>query len=226
MRDLTKFEMESIKEVIAIGAGHASKALSDMTKKKIGITFPSVGLCPLEKITDLIGNPEELVATVYLKMDGKIDGKESPVGSMLFIFPHESAIEFSSLLQGEESWEGKRELTEMDISALSETGNILSGASLAAMGRVLEIEIIESLPHFAYDMLQATLNVILAGLASRVRRVLVFKTTFEVEKHKIRAYFFLMLEPDSFELLIENIHRIFYEMLKEYVEEEYKDTYT
>ena len=224
MEKLSRFEIDSITEIINIGAGHASNALSVMTGKKIRVSFPYVEPRPIEKIPKLLGKPEELVVAVYLKIEGKVKDKVIPIGSLIFLFPHKSAVELSALLEGKPAEKGDfRELSDMDISALEETGNILSGASLTAISKVLDIQLIESLPHFAHDMLQAVLSFALIELAPKATEALTFTTDFEIEGHEIDAYFLLLFDPESLELLRGNIKILFEHMLKEYIEEEYME---
>ena len=221
---LSRFERDALTEIINIGAGHASNALSVMTGKRIRVSFPRVELRPIERIPKLIGKPEELVVSVYLKIEGIIKNRAIPVGSLIFLFPHRSAVELSALLENKPIEEDDlRELSEMDISALEETGNILSGASLTAISKVLDIKLVESLPHFAHDMLQAVLSFALIELAPKTTEALTFTTDFEVEDHNIKAYFLLLLDPESLEMLREKMKILFEHMLKEYIEEEYME---
>ncbi|MBN2013626.1 MAG: chemotaxis protein CheC [Candidatus Altiarchaeota archaeon] len=224
MTELSKFEIDAIAEIINIGAGHASNALSVMTRKDIHMSFPEVKLCPIEKIPQLLGNPEDLVAAVYLKIEGKSNNKLIPVGSLIFMLQHDSAEELAALLENRKPPKEKSfELGEMDVSALEETGNILSGASLTAISKVLDMQLVESLPHFAHDMLQAVLSFCLIELAPKATDALTFTTAFEVEGHEIDAYFLLLLDPESLELLSKRLRTLFEDMLAEYIEEEYSD---
>ena len=105
MREINKLELDSIVEITAIGAGHASKALSQMTGKKITVKFPEVQMRNLEDIPKQLGSPGDIVATVYVGLKSKgIDGN-NPVGSMVFVYPMDSAVELSALLLEKEDYE-------------------------------------------------------------------------------------------------------------------------
>ncbi len=227
MQELTKLELDSITEIMAIGAGHASKALSQMTEKRIKVKVPKVEMRPLEKTAEILGNPHEVVVTVYIGLkSGEMDGQKH-VGSLVFVYPMESAIELSRLLLEKEDYKvdtSNLELDEMQISALEETSNILSGASLAAISKVLNVEIIETLPYSSYDSLGATLSSILAEIASKTQEVLTFKTSFKIEDHEIKPYFMLLLEPRTLKKLINKVDTLFHDLLADYVEEEYTET--
>lgn len=223
--EMTSIEVDAITEIANIGAAHASNSLSVLTGKDIKMRFPDVRLCPVEKIPRLIGKPEELVAAVYMRVDGRLKKEEDiiPLGSLLLIMPHNSAKELASLMQNIPNPGGSFELSEMDISALEETGNILSGASLTAMSKVLDIQIAESLPHFAHDMLQAVMSFTLSELAPKTRDALTFTTDFQISGHEIKAYFLLLLSPESLSLMRTRLKLLFEQMLSAYIEAEYKN---
>ncbi|OYT54187.1 MAG: hypothetical protein B6U72_03225 [Candidatus Altiarchaeales archaeon ex4484_2] len=227
MQELSKLELDSITEIMGIGAGHASKALSQMIDKRIKIRVPDVEMRSLEKIPEVLGNPEEVVVTVYVGLKSKEMDGHRHVGSLVFVYPMESAIELSALLLEKEDYKvdtSNTELDEMQISALEETSNILSGASLAAISKVLDVEIIETLPYSSYDSLGATLSSIIAEIASKTQKVLAFKTSFEIEDHRIKSYFMLLLEPRTLKQLINRVDDLFHDLLADYVEEEYTET--
>jgi chemotaxis protein CheC len=220
MDEFTQIEVDAIAEIMNIGAGHASNALSVMTGKNIRMTVPEVKLCPVEKIPRLIGRPEDLVAAVYVGIQGRMGPNVFPMGSLMLILPHESAKELASLLQNKDGkWDP--ELTDIDISALEECGNILSGSSLTAVSKVLDTELVESLPNFAHDMLQAVMSFALIELAPKTKDALTFTTDFKIEGHEIKAYFLLLLAPESLALLRKKIKVLFEQMLSAYIEEEY-----
>ncbi|HIE33724.1 MAG TPA: hypothetical protein EYP86_01115 [Candidatus Altiarchaeales archaeon] len=224
MEPLSRLEIDSIKEVMSIGAGHASNALYLMTGKKMMVSFPLVELCPIEKVPSLIDKPEEPVAATYLSMTGEENGRRFPVGAMVFLFSQKNAIKLAAILNNEKIGDYEYyELTNMDISALEETGNILSGASLTAISKILGIKIMESMPHFANDMLQSVLNSLLAEIAPKSTDALIFKTEFHIEDHGIKGNSLILFDPDTLTMLRKRMSSLFKDMLKEYIEEEYEE---
>ena len=49
-------EIDALKEVANIGAGHAATALSQLTKRRIMIDVPNVQICTLEEAASVVGN--------------------------------------------------------------------------------------------------------------------------------------------------------------------------
>ena len=59
VRDLKALQLDALREVANIGAGHAATALSQMTNRTIMIAVPEVNVRPLEEVTDLVGAPDD-----------------------------------------------------------------------------------------------------------------------------------------------------------------------
>ena len=82
-RGLKDLQLDALREVANIGAGHAATALSQMTNRTIMISVPEVNVRPLEEVADLLGAPDSVVAAVLMQMMGDLTGRT------LIIFPAE-----------------------------------------------------------------------------------------------------------------------------------------
>src|SRR3989442_10823977 len=81
VRDLKEVQIDALREVANIGAGHAAPALSQLTNRKIMISVPQINIVRLEEVPDLLGNPQDLVAAVLMHMLGDLTGRT------LLLFP-------------------------------------------------------------------------------------------------------------------------------------------
>ncbi|HMK47504.1 MAG TPA: chemotaxis protein CheC, partial [Methanocella sp.] len=70
MKELSEFQMDSLKEFGNIGSAHAATSLSMMVGKDIEMRVPEIEIAPLEAISSLI-NPDERVVGIYFQL---IDG--------------------------------------------------------------------------------------------------------------------------------------------------------
>jgi chemotaxis protein CheC len=199
MKALSKFEIDTLREVSAIGAGSASTALSELTNSKIDIKFPEVIPYPIEKIPNVIGKPEQQIIMIYLPISGRKGRAKFSVGSMLLIFDKKDGVELASMLQKIRAT--TREPTEMDMSALKETGNILSGACLNALTQMIDIKLMEGLPESSVDMLKSTLDPLLYPLAIKVKETFLFKTKFFVSGKRVGANFIILFNPAIHEVI-------------------------
>src|SRR5712691_7808024 len=70
VRDLKALQLDALKEVANIGAGHAATALSQLTHRRIMISVPEINIARLEEVPGLIGDPQEVVAAVLMRTLG------------------------------------------------------------------------------------------------------------------------------------------------------------
>jgi len=203
MENISDLELDALREIMNTGAVHASVVMSEMAKKKIEITFPVVKLCRIEDIPSIIGKPHEIVVCIYLPLNGENDGKFQ-MGSLLHILSQEGAIKLASILQSIEKRE-TFELSEMDISALKEVTNVMSGSCLKAISEYVNLKLIEGVPHFACDMQQSIVDHVLVDLASKTDKSLVFKTLFNVEDLNLETHLIIVLYPDAMKLFLERL---------------------
>lgn len=197
---INRTEINSLEVVGDIGAINASQYLSMMMKKKFRVSIPWVALYPFERIPRLLGEPDEVMTCVHLNMSGDLKG------AVLFIFPKKSALAVADLLQGKKIGT-TRSLDEMSKSALKESGNILVNAYLNSIAEKLNLKIFDSVPNIATDMLDAVMDGILAGQASKARDCLVLKNDYILENKKVEAHALILFDPDSYKKLRGRLRR-------------------
>ena len=154
--DLTIEEMSDkyfdvLKEIGNIGAGNATTALSTMLGTRVDMMVPKVRLMEFKEVGTTLGGEEQLVAGIYLVVDGDIHG------SILFIQKKESASAMVQKLLGMPSTED--DFTEMELSALKEIGNVITGAYLNSLATLTNLTIYPSVPDVCIDMAGAILSV-------------------------------------------------------------------
>jgi chemotaxis protein CheC len=92
VRDLKELQLDALREVANIGAGHAATALSQMTNRTIMINVPEVNVLALEEVSELLGRADEIVAAVLMHMMGDLTGRT------LVLFPERSAKSLCDIL--------------------------------------------------------------------------------------------------------------------------------
>ncbi len=196
MEQLHDVHLDALQEICNIGMGHAATALSQMIGQTVNLNVPKVTLASLDQVPDIMGGAEQVVVGIYMRIYGNLRG------NILLIFPRESAQILNALLTGQPS-SGDLILSEMHASALKEVGNILVGAYLNAMGSLLEMSLIPSIPFLAFDMAGAIVDYILAELGQESDLTLVIETLFFARGTTIRGHFFLLPDPNSLKLILE-----------------------
>lgn len=188
--ELNPAQLDAIKEVGNIGAGHGATALSQLLGKRILITVPKANIIPLSEIPSLVGDPNTLVAGLTLSILGDATGK------ILLLFPRDSALHLADMLLKQPIGSSKI-LTEMGHSAIKEAGNILTGAYLSALNEFLGMLLLISVPTLVFDMAGALLATIAQGLEDATK-VISIETRFVDDNKEIGGYFILV--PDAVSL--------------------------
>ena len=111
-------ELDIIREIASIGTGYAATSLANMLGREVRMTIPEINLLGYTESIDKMGDPEEGVAAVLTQMSGDIEG------IMLFLLRLDFINEVLSKMLGQ-TVERYEELSEMEMSVLTELGNII-----------------------------------------------------------------------------------------------------
>jgi len=174
---LSSREIDILREVGNVGAGHAATALSRLLNRRILMTVPRAFVIPLREAPDLVGGAETLVVGIYLSVTG-----DAP-GHMLFFAPLESAMALVEVLMGPQE-----DITEMARSALEEVGNILTSSYLTALSDFTGLLVVPTPPLIAVDMLGAILSTVLVEVGKASDYVLVVETEFQDAGRALSGY--------------------------------------
>ena len=92
LRSLKALQLDALREVANIGAGHAATALSQMINSTIMISVPTINVSRLEDVPPQLSEPEEPVAAVLMHMMGDLTGRT------LLVFPKPTAVRLAELM--------------------------------------------------------------------------------------------------------------------------------
>jgi chemotaxis protein CheC len=194
---LTEVHLDALREISNVGMGNAATALSQMVSDTVELHVPSVTLADIVDVPDLIGGPEQVVVGITMKIHG------DACGNVLLVFPEESAHRLVKQLLGQDN-SGSR-FNEMSESTLKEVGNILASSYLGAMGSLLNLTLVPSVPAFAHDMSGAVIDYLLIELSEVGDQALMIETEFHgrrPDEGVIAGHFFLMPDPASLRVLM------------------------
>jgi chemotaxis protein CheC len=190
-KDLADFQMDVLKEVGNIGAGHAATALSNLLDKPVDMLVPKVLLLPFEEICESVGGAETVVLAIFLRVEG-----DAP-GNMFFILNMESAKKMLRHLVGIDEMQ-EEEYSELEISALNEIGNILAGSYLSSLADFTQLHMSPTVPSLAIDMAGAILSYGLLQFGQMGDQALLIDTKFLEGENEVQGHFFLIPDPESF----------------------------
>jgi chemotaxis protein CheC len=179
-------------------AQDAALALAKLTGISVKVKTLKVSIIHIEEVTRAIDIPSDRTTTVIMKVIGDCTGNAA------LLFSHKDALHLSSLLQGGTT--PHTILSEMDLSAIKEVGNIITGAILSGISNALGISINESIPDIATDMVDATMESVITIFSKTSKGAVAFELDFSMESSEITGYFLLLLDRDSMVFLVEKIH--------------------
>ncbi|MBD8497084.1 MULTISPECIES: chemotaxis protein CheC [Paenibacillus] len=188
---LGEFKLDVLKEIGNIGAGNAATALSRLLNRPVDMQVPKVRVLPFECIADEVGGPEQVVIAIYFRVEGEVPGH------LFFIFEQEPAKRLLSYLVNMND-NKDLDFCDMEISALSEIGNILAGSYLSSLADFTKLAMSPTVPQLAIDMAGAVLNYGLIQYGEMGDSALLIDTKFLEGCEEIQGTFFLIPDPDSF----------------------------
>jgi chemotaxis protein CheC len=194
--DLTPLQLDAMREVGNIGAGHAATVLSQLLNKKVMMSVPQVSILPLAEACDIVGGAEKPMVGVYLRVFGGAPSK------ILYLFPEDNALFVANLLINDPE-KCRNVLGEMEISALKEIGNILTGAYVYAFSNFTGIDMFSSVPALVFDMVGAILNTVLADFGEMGDYAVIIETKLTACDESVDGHFFLVPDPGSLSTILE-----------------------
>jgi chemotaxis protein CheC len=200
IRDLKELQLDALREVENIGAGHAATALSQLTNRRIMISVPKISVTRLEDVADLLGDSREVVAAILLHMLGDLTGRT------LLVFPEPSAKRLCDLLLARPSGTTQT-FQELEQSALKEAGNILCGAYMNALSSFMGMMLLPSVPSLVIDSAAAVLTSTYLNFGSDRDYVFCVETQFNfiAEDETLQGHFLLVPDFASLRAILQAV---------------------
>lgn len=201
---ITHLQLDTLKEIGNIGAGNAATALSLLVNKPVMMSVPSVKIATFDETMELAGGADNVVASVYMRIEGDI------TGNMYFILSLSQATRFISQMTGSYQFSFDHSLDdEISLSALTEMGNILSGSYLSSLSDFTGMKIYPSVPVLGIDMVGALLGYGLLEFSQVGDYAIIIDTDFtesdSKEEKDVNGHFFLLPDPESFDTLFSTL---------------------
>lgn len=188
--------VDVLKELGNIGAGNAMTALAQLLNCKVDMKVPQVRLLEFQDVGTLIGGEEQLMAGIYLGVEGDISG------SIMFLLEKNSAKHLITKLMGMEITGD--EFGEMETSALKEVGNIITGAYLNSLATITNLKIYPSVPAICVDMAGAILSVPAIEFGTMGDRILLIQSQF-MDEVEINGYFIMVPDIESYAKILTSL---------------------
>lgn len=197
LEKVTQDYFDVLKEIGNIGAGNAMTALSQMLQCKVDMQVPQVRLLEFKDVGALMGGEEQLMIGVYLAVEGDI------TGSIMFLVKQDSAKHLVNKLMMGMGSEGP-DLDEMELSAMKEVSNIITGAYLNSLSTLTNLKIYPSPPALTLDMAGAILSVPAIEFGTIGDKILLIQSQF-YDEVEIDGYFILIPDLESYEKILSSL---------------------
>jgi chemotaxis protein CheC len=199
VRALKELQLDALREVANIGAGHAATALSQLTGRTVMIGVPEVNVRPLEDVSELLGPSDEVIAAVLMHMMGDLTGRT------LVLLPVTSARILCDILLRRPSG-GTAEFGPMEQSSIKEVGNILASAYMNALSDFMGMMLVPSVPSLVVDLSAAVLTTAYLNFGHDRDFVFCVDTSFRVEgSEPLRGHFLLLPDMPSLRAIFDAI---------------------
>jgi chemotaxis protein CheC len=195
---LNEMHIDVLKEIGNIGAGNAATSLSKMLNTEVDMTVPKVRILNINDAATAMGGPENVVIGILAKLCGDIDG------IMMFIIEQDFAKTILEVLLGDKDVSCSN-LSEMELSAISEIGNIMINAYTGSISTLSQLTMKTSVPAITVDMVGALLSVPAIEMSSVSDEVIFIEGDFLSGKKEVSANMLLVPSMDSLNRLMQKL---------------------
>lgn len=197
---LTSDKMDMLKEAGNIGAGHAVSALSQLLERPVNMSIAKVNVKDISELSQVLGDEEKYIAAMIIEVYGDLNAM------LLLALEAESARELVKLILKQQDMNPiEGEFSEFDYSVLCETGNILAGSYLNALGTLANLELTPSVPQAAIDMAGAILSFAATEFTQDDNAMMFIETKFNDDEELLNGTYILALDKKSLECIINSL---------------------
>ena len=196
--ELSPVAIDCLREIGNIGSGSAASSLSQMLGKPIEMRVPDVCVLEYQQIIDTMGGPEKVITGILVRLQGDIKGM------MMFLLEDSFAQVVLSTFMSQDKIELTK-LDDMQLSVITEMGNIMAGSYLRALATLTGLTIDMEIPSMTVDMLGAIMSVPITEFAQVGDKVLFINDGFSVDGVDIKSNIILIPEMESLETLMKKL---------------------
>lgn len=193
--DLTGLQIDALREIGNIGSGNAATALATMLNSKIDMSVPQISILPFSEVPETVGGADTVVVGIFLRVHGSANA------NILFLLSMDKALLLVDLLMGRQPGETQL-LGEIEMSAMSEIGNIIAGTYLNALAMFTQLTLLPTVPAMGIDMAGALIDAVLAQFGEIGDYVLLLETQFIKGDQDVIGHFFLLPEPGALDTIL------------------------
>ncbi|MCR4807084.1 MAG: chemotaxis protein CheC [Lachnospiraceae bacterium] len=191
-------QIDVLKEIGNIGSGNACTALAMLLNTFVDMSVPSIRFLDFESVKEFLGGGASEVLGI------RIGVKEDLTGMMFHIVKKQFAERIINTFYPKEI-DNLSELNDMDLSVLSEMGNITSGAYANALASLSNMKVDIMTPEYHVNTVEEILQIPLKEYAEVGDKILVIDEQFIMGDEKLTSHMLLILDGPSLHKLFERL---------------------
>lgn len=191
-------QLDILKEIGNIGAGHAATALSKIVQMKIDMKVPRVKMIELSEFEELIGGEDKVVVGIFLRLEGDMEG------NIFYIMPVLTAKKLLEKLLNT-TLDDDNDFSEIEISAIHEFGNIIASSYISSLADFTKLSLYVSVPSMTIDLANSILSFGIIPISQVCDFALLIDTTFQEGEEYIEGQFFLIPDPEAYSVLFSSL---------------------
>ena len=195
---LNEMHIDILREIGNIGAGNAATSLSQMLMKKVDMAVPEVKLLDINEAIDIMGGPENVVLGILIRMSLDLEGM------VMFLLKRDFVCLVVNSLLGT-NIERFEDIGEMELSALSEIGNIMIASYINSIASLTGMTIDISVPALTIDMSGAILSVPAIEYANVSEKIVFIQEKFFADKDSVDSHILLVPSVESLNKLLQRL---------------------
>lgn len=203
LKEMNSMQFDVFRELGNIGAGNAVTALSKLTNVRIDMAVPTVSFLEFNEIAERVGGADKNIAGILINLSGDIEGM------MMYILSTKATRSLVNLMMGSFTSttlnNDIENYSDIELSALKEVGNIISGAYLSSLSVLTNLTIITSVPYLSIDMAGAILSVPAIEFGKISDKALLIDTEFGTSDDSVNGYFVLIPSLDSYGVILKSL---------------------
>ncbi|WP_244877155.1 chemotaxis protein CheC [Carnobacterium inhibens] len=185
-------ELDVLKEVINIGGGHAATSLSQLIEKPVHMTVPVIEMMEYADVYEQIMPEEAVIKSVIIKMMGDAEG--------VFLFTVDQQV--SETIVAMMLPENTPYSEDLANSALQELVNILVNSFLNAVMKLMDANLITSVPIIIEDMFGAIMSSVYLEQNQYDDSIMIIKNEFYYLGDRLESSLYFVPKPGIIEKML------------------------
>lgn len=186
-------ELDVLKEIINIGGGHAATSLSQLIDKPVHMTVPVIEMMAYEAVFKQIMPEETVIKAIIVKMMGDAEGV------FLFTVDQQFSKDLVSMMLPDNTSYSEA----MADSALQELVNILVNSFLNAVMKLVDRNLITTVPIMIEDMFGAIMSSVYMEQSQYDDSIMIIKNEFYYLGDRLESSLYFIPKPGIIEKLLQ-----------------------